>query len=370
MSKQINKMVNCYFKQRFFFSHTIFLFLAVSVLFHACNKREDTSLDLTPIDTADTTKVLYVAGYDRAGTAPYGRLWKNDTAFSIGSANAYTRFYSVFVSNKDVYLAGVDENKAKVWKNGVATSLSDGSTFTEALAVSVSGKDVYAAGQELNSNNIYVGKVWKNGVASLLTDGLTDCRVNSLFVSGNDVYVAGQHQQYAYPVLKVANLWINGNIVYLQHTTQSSEARSVFVKDGSVYVAGWYLPLGGTFLTPHRAIVWKNSVGSVLSDGRYEAQANAVFVSGNDVYVAGEESNGSKYIAKYWKNGTPLLLSDGTKDAVATSIFVNGADVYVVGYEMPDLYHSTAKLWKNGISIPIKDISGNSFSRAYSVFFK
>ena len=47
----------------------------------------------------------------------------------------------------------------------------------------------------------------------------------------------------------------------------------------------------------------------------------------SDVYVAGDEFNGSHTVAKYWKNGVPVLLTDGSKDAFASSVFVSGYDV-------------------------------------------
>jgi len=60
-----------------------------------------------------------------------------------------------------------------------------------------------------------------------------------------------------------------------------------------------------------------------LSDGGAQAQANAIFVSGSDVYVAGDYFvAGSISVAKYWKNGVSTALTDGTFNAGANSIFV------------------------------------------------
>ncbi len=56
--------------------------------------------------------------------------------------------------------------------------------------------------------------------------------------------------------------------------------------------------------------------------------------SGNaHVYVAGYESNGTNNVAKYWIDGQEIKLSDGTSSAFATSIFVSGNDVYIAGSE-------------------------------------
>ena len=53
------------------------------------------------------------------------------------------------------------------------------------------------------------------------------------------------------------------------------------------------------------------------------AQVNSIFVSGNDVYVAGGEfTEGDISVATYWRNSVPMVLTDGTEAALASSIFV------------------------------------------------
>jgi hypothetical protein len=52
-----------------------------------------------------------------------------------------------------------------------------------------------------------------------------------------------------------------------------------------------------------------------------------------DIYVAGNENNGTVNIAKVWKNGTPTNLTNGNFNALAYSIFVSGTDVYAAGSE-------------------------------------
>jgi hypothetical protein len=113
---------------------------------------------------------------------------------------------------------------------------------------------------------------------------------------------------------------------------------------------------------------WKN--GTSFDHGGSNTDANSVFVSGSDVYVAGMQEDGEpvqgycgtyyKAVAKYWKNGTEVRLSDGTKDAYATSIAVVGSDVYVAG----TVYNGTsvngspngiATYWKNGQAIALTD---------------
>jgi hypothetical protein len=61
--------------------------------------------------------------------------------------------------------------------------------------------------------------------------------------------------------------------------------------------------------------------------------------SGNDhVFVAGYESNGIVNIAKYWIDGQEIKLSDGTNNAKANSIFVSNNDVYIAGSDNGAVY--------------------------------
>jgi tRNA(Leu) C34 or U34 (ribose-2'-O)-methylase TrmL len=87
-----------------------------------------------------------------------------------------------------------------------------------------------------------------------------------------------------------------------------------------VYVAGFETnELGNTVAT-----LWKNGEAKHLSDGSANARAKSVYVSGDDVYVAGTESDtiANRIVAKLWKNGeTPMNLSNATH-SVANSVFV------------------------------------------------
>jgi hypothetical protein len=85
-----------------------------------------------------------------------------------------------------------------------------------------------------------------------------------------------------------------------------------------------------------------------------------------DVYVAGNEENGSGYVAKYWKNGQAVSLTDGTTYAAAYSIFVSGNDVYAcgnVGYVVDAVTSPQAYYWKNGNPV----ILGAGYARSIAV---
>jgi hypothetical protein len=105
------------------------------------------------------------------------------------------------------------------------------------------------------------------------------------------------------------------------------------------------------------AKIWKNTIPQALNDGTHSAGANAITIVGNDIYVAGYESDGTKNIATVWKNGVATQLTNGE----ATAIVVSGNDVYVGGQEETSSFTSIAKLWKNGVETVLSDSSDYCF---------
>ena len=185
-----------------------------------------------------------------------------------------------------------------------------------------------------------------------------------------DVYVAGY--EYNEQGKNVATVWKNGVAHNLSDGTYYSVALSVFVSGNDVYVAGCdytgYLGGSGRWLSI--AKLWKNGIAQNLTDGTTPANATSVYVSGSDVYVAGYEYeyDGDVPVAKLWKNGIAQnLTTDGTNYAAAHSVYVSGSDVYVAGYEE---YYSRATLWKNGEKqyLTVPEGLDPAFEKAYSVF--
>jgi hypothetical protein len=85
------------------------------------------------------------------------------------------------------------------------------------------------------------------------------------------------------------------------------------------------------------------------------------------VYVAGYEYNGVINIAKVWKNGIAIPLTTGPLDSYASSVYVSGSNVYVAGSTYNGV-NGIATTWKNGI--PTTLTNGSNDAYAYSIFVK
>jgi len=174
-----------------------------------------------------------------------------------------------------------------------------------------------------------------------------------VYVAGNEGTMLGKDS--------IAKLWIN-DVVHNLSDVYSS-ANFVFVSGDNVYVAGNECG---------KAVLWKNGIAQNLTDRNYPTWASSIYVSDNGVYVAGAEYCTQKWIARLWKNGVVQDLAVVGKDqSWAHSVYVLGNDVYVAGYEKNRSKISVAKLWKNGV---VQDLtyytSGIRNAEARSVFVK
>lgn len=170
-----------------------------------------------------------------------------------------------------------------------------------------------------------------------------DCTVTVIVPvwEGPDIYLAGYAFDDDDPKPK-AILWKNGVAKIL--SDYESYSTSVYVSGDDVYVAGH---IG---YSNSRAVLWKNGEAQYLNNDQSEvSKASSVYVSGDDVYVAG-------YIerqAVLWKNGTIQELSDTYSAAVSVS--VSGDDVYVAGFNTFGNTPAEATLWKNGTAQSLLD---------------
>ena len=106
-----------------------------------------------------------------------------------------------------------------------------------------------------------------------------------------------------------------------------------------------------------KTVLWVN--GKSASAPSADGGLKAVFVSGNDVYVAGSEilEGGSSMSAALWKNGVAVPLTPSGRVSYAHSVFVSGSDVYVVGTaQQNDTGTWCATLWKMGSPRPYQTL--------------
>jgi hypothetical protein len=134
-------------------------------------------------------------------------------------------------------------------------------------------------------------------------------------------------------------------------------------KETHLYVAGYH-----TTPTSETACYWKDSTRVMLPIGSAPSgQAYAVFVTGNDVYVAGRTDGPS-----YWKNGvrTDLPVLDGGiySGGMATSIYASGDTVCVGGYCQNSVSRSVPCYWKNGVRVDLPKFDNSKDGYVESVY--
>lgn len=109
---------------------------------------------------------------------------------------------------------------------------------------------------------------------------------------------------------------------------------------------------------------WKNDVFNRNAlTSNYNHYANAIALSGDDVYITGFENRPTEWKCQVWKNGQhQYSLSDTYSEGRA--IAVSGSDVYVGCYLYEAPSTRMAALWKNQLPPTIFDTSINSYSPA------
>jgi hypothetical protein len=165
---------------------------------------------------------VYIAGFDRGSdNRQKATLWKNGVAQVL--SDSHSEATSVYVSGNDVYVVGRSRIGATLWKNGEAQKLED----MDPYSIYVSDKNVYIAGTYIGLT--YVAKQWINEQVTELNDkNATKEYAHAIFPAGKNVYVAG------YATISggndIAKIWINGKEQNLTDGTHEARSFSVFVK--------------------------------------------------------------------------------------------------------------------------------------------
>jgi len=201
--------------------------------------------------------------------------------------------------------------------------------------------------------------------------------VNPAIGSTTTVYIAGiaiSTASTASDTVTLAERWqlVSGSptatatALPMPSSMTSSQANAIAVSGGNVYVAGYEENSAGNLT----AVLWVNGAATTLSppSGMAYSDAGAIAVSGSNVYVVGVAWNtDNDESAVLWVNGAATLLpmpSGLTGDYYAQGVAVSGGNVYVSGYTDSSAGNETAIYWVNSgaattLSIPPHDSAGN-----------
>jgi hypothetical protein len=219
---------------------------------------------------------------------------------------------------------------------------------------------IYVAGsvREL-SGSFWTPCVWKNGVAEKLNfPAEQHGHAVSVFVSGSSVYAAG-YLMYPMKSWGVPMYWKDGARVDLPVLPgdMGGVANGIRVVNGDIYVSGYRAADYYRYSTKTLLAIpcyWKNNVLTslpVISED-VGGLAESIFVSANDVYIAGSvlDGSGDFSVPCYWKNGQRIDLGlPGTcRSAMAKSLFIEGDDVYVSASGFLQSWLSVPLVWTNG----------------------
>ena len=187
-----------------------------------------------------------------------------------------------------------------------------------------------------------------------------------------DIYVAGYEKNS--DGKSVAKVWKNGEELYcLTSGVYSVETNSIFVSGNDVYVAGdVWVEVGSSKVV---AKIWKNGTelySFVGNNGNNDAYAKDMYVSGNDVYIAGYEYTSGDKIGWVRKNNDILYnLTVNNNDPTVRSMCISGNDIYVCGRAKDSYGRYKATVWKNGSQLfqaAPTSAPGNYWSEAYDIF--
>jgi uncharacterized repeat protein (TIGR02543 family) len=303
---------------------------------------------------------IYVAG---CGT---NTLWVNGTG-SLFNLNGIYGARSVFVSNGDIYVAGliVPSNcKILYVKNGTYQCWDKYGSSSWPSSIVVKGSAVYIAGIQWDGNPGYKRALYVTADATVPASSATltthllasqyaaapnvgsPLAANSIFiVDSSHVYIAGTDSSGA------ACYWLSDGTedestpkaVETALTTGTADsANSIVVSGGHLYIAG---------TAAGAACCWVDGTQNSLTGG---TAANSITVANGHVYVAGTDGTN----ALCWIDGVKSILPSGT-NATSITVTSNGT-VFIAGTNNG----TTAQYWVNG-ETPVVLTGGTS---ANSIF--
>ena len=198
--------------------------------------------------------------------------------------------------------------------------------------------------------------------------GTATVTVTATVIQTIDIYTAGY--EINAEGIQVGKVWKNDKLLHSLEAVKHASVESVFVTDNDVYVAGYE-----STNTTRVAKVWKN--GDVLysfaaNDATFDAYATDIYVSGTDVYIAGYDlkfvSSTSTSIGWVRKNDGILYYLPNALSV--SSMYVSNGDIYVCGSSKDFWDRRRSTFWKNGVRTIVcntSSASGTNWSFAYDI---
>jgi hypothetical protein len=353
-----------------------FKILFLCVILASCSNSENKNYEDQAVkDIVINVKDIYISGYEYDySTSKYrAKYWKNgiETYLTDGMKNA--KAFCVFVYIEDVYIVGYEENEkgvkiAKYWKNGTGYDLTTyeiGDLDSIPTSVYVANNILYIVGYKGGNNNSqptvpYLPVLWKDSKITFLPDGYINkpnegypAIPKDLFIKDSNIYIVGD------TYYDDGIFWKNGTSKILQKENNPAYSRmslnSIFAYGTDLYIAGteyWSQGKSGGGIGGG-ARYWKNEIlNSLPSISTYYSNAKSIFVSNNNIYVAGYDVTTQQGLKKavYWKNSKEVFLPVNGIESSANAIFVNAEDTYIIGYESKGAFEDyIVKFWKNDI---------------------
>jgi hypothetical protein len=183
-----------------------------------------------------------------------------------------------------------------------------------------------------------------NGIINLGSIAACGSAVNT-----NGVYIVGQMDDKAV-------LWRDGVPTFLSTSPNcTSNATDVFVSGNDIYVLG---EQDNSVTNDYQMVIWKNGLRTMVPiDPQFESfKPEHLTISNNDIYFVYQQYNGNIKNIVLNKNGINTILSNGlalTSSPLSVRIFQG--DVYVIGksdssYVQNGItyFAERARYWKNG----------------------
>ena len=240
--------------------------------------------------------------------------------------------------------------EGRLWHEGSEKILQDevSSLYINDLAVAANG-DTYATGCECwKTRSVYSPTIltdscklvlWKNTEKQILSPTAFSYLTKSLIAlnDAGEPYIAGT-ELLGNGSRGIIRLWKNGNKQDVTNGSTDAEAICLVVSGNDVYIGGEEKADASN--TPTKAVLWKNGIAHTFTtDASLSSYVSAIAVSGPDVYVAINEGNSKAWVAK---NNVKLSLPANLKSV--QDIFTSGVDLYVLG----SVDFGSTSVWKNG----------------------